>query len=416
MLHHPAELTRSAVDLPGTASEPRISMYAAGIFLLVALYASNAYGYFNTLFPVAKALYLYLATVALAVSAILLRRNEVFRDYPLAFIAWLGIYLCQILITYLYSSQTVEADEQLIAGIRTIAVLFALSVLIHRVDPKVVMMAVVLVTVTSVVLNIYDFLIPTFSKTVGRAAGFYENPNASGKMLAINMTLGCMLLPRKYRLLFCAFASIGILFTFSRSAWLLWAIAVIGLAATGQLFLRSRLSSMVMIGTLGILVIYALLTGVVLDVLYALGLESYLSDNVAARLGGLGSTFQDASTDVRLDMVRHSIAEFREHPWLGAGLGATSEWMTLDRPHNLYLMIAVESGVVGLLVLCGLLWIMWAKSSPAGRVAALLFAVSSLFAHTSLSQAYMLCTIAIIVVTMSSSNGRSQSHLSRNFA
>jgi O-antigen ligase len=64
----------------------------------------------------------------------------------------------------------------------------------------------------------------------------------------------------------------------------------------------------------------------------------------------------------------------------------------------MYLMLAVESGIVGLLVFLLLIGILWLHSNSIGRVAVVLYAVSSFFSHTNLEQPAILCLMAMVAV------------------
>jgi len=212
------------------------------------------------------------------------------------------------------------------------------------------------------------------------------------------MVLGCLAVPKKLRLAFCMFAGVGILVTFSRSSWLLWVIGITGLGLTGQVFFRSKIASIVVLGAVVLLAVYALLVGTLLSLFESLGFDQYLTGGTVSRLGGGGAAFQDASATGRIGAIWHSLSEFQKHPWLGGGLGTTAEWVSMNRPHNLYLMYAVDAGIFGLLLIFALVGILWSQVNSIGRVAVLLYAVSSVFTHNNLEQAHMLCLIAIMIV------------------
>lgn len=371
--------------------------HCVAIFLIV-LYISSAYDhFFTTEFPL-KPLYWHLLAVGLAGITILVRSDEVFARYPTAILVWIGVYLGQVLVGFLYSSQTEVNVEYFIYGLETAALLFAFLVLfLPVINSKVITHTLIVVVLFSVCVNYIEFLYPTLSNPVGRAAGWFENANTAGYVMSISMVLSCLAVPRKFRLAYCIIVGTGVLLTFSRSSWILWAIGMIGLSATGKVFSQARLASVFAIGSLSLLVIYALWSGAVLDLFFATGYDQYLDNNTVARLAGGESISQDASINTRIEMVRKSLTEFQQHPWFGAGLGATSEWLTINRPHNLYLMVAVEAGIFGLLVLLALIGILWTNVDSVGRVAVVMYAVSSLFSHNSLEDARLLCLIAIMI-------------------
>lgn len=370
-----------------------------GVFVVV-IYVSNAYSFVYRPELLLKPLYWHLLIMGFAALTILARSDEVFLKYPRAFLAWIAIYLGQLLISYLYSSQTEVALDHLIYGLETSALLFSFVTLLLTIPTpkKTITNTLLIVVIFSVCINYLDFFVPSFSETAGRAAGFYENPNSAGYVIAISMVLSSVAVPRRYRLAYCMIVGTGVLITFSRSSWILWAIGMIGLSVTGKLFLQARLASLLAIGTVSIFVIYSLWSGGMLEVFYSTGFDKYLDSNTIARLSGSESISQDGSIGARAEMARISLVEFQQNPWFGAGLGATKEWLSTERPHNLYLMVAVEAGIFGLLVLWLLIGILWRNVDSVGRVAVVMYAVSCLFSHNNLEQAHLLCLIAIMIV------------------
>jgi O-antigen ligase len=63
----------------------------------------------------------------------------------------------------------------------------------------------------------------------------------------------------------------------------------------------------------------------------------------------------------RLDFYQAAIEEIPEHPVLGLGVGGWSAFYyghdTKSYPHNLFLLVGVEEGLVGLIALCAFLWV-----------------------------------------------------------
>lgn len=365
---------------------------------LVFLYVSGAYDHFYGIdFPV-KPLYWHLLIVGLAGITILVRSDEVFATYPKVMLIWIGVFLGQLLITFLYSSQTEVSVEHLIFGLETAALLFAFLVLLLPViNSKVITGTLLVVVLFSVYSNYAGVLSSDDATSIRRAAGWYENANSAGYIISISMVLSCLVVPRKFRMAYCIFVGTGVFLTFSRSAWILWAIGMIGLSTTGKLFLQARLASIFVVGSLSILVLYVLWSGAILDMFRASDYDQYLGSNITGRLAGGESITQDESMIARVEMVRKSISEFAQRPWFGSGVGATSEWLTVNRPHNLYLMVAVEAGIFGLLVLFALFGIIWTQVDSVGRVAVVMYAASGLFSHSSLEDARMLCLLAIII-------------------
>jgi len=79
---------------------------------------------------------------------------------------------------------------------------------------------------------------------------------------------------------------------------------------------------------------------------------------------------------IRLEFYRNSLAIIRDHPLTGVGTGGFQQayaekvrgsGMTpTSNPHNQYLLLAVQVGIGGVLIL---LWVLWAQWRGAARLA-----------------------------------------------
>ena len=368
------------------------------------MYLSNIHGYLYEVGDTFKLLHYQIAVIGLGLLALVTRYEWIMPRIPQPIIYWLGAFLILVLISFFRSTQTDAAVEQMIFGFKTAALLFSFVVLVAGEGRTRAMMNLLIgVTLLLVALNIYDFFNPTFSSSSGRAAGFHQNSNATGKVIAITMVLAASSVPARLRIAFCMVAGIGILLTFSRSALLLWTIGMVGLAATGALGVRSRLAYAAGIVVACLAIVAAIYSGLMLTVFETLGLDQYLTRGTLSRLGGAAASLQDASATGRINAIWYSLGEFSKFPWLGAGLGATSEWISLQRPHNLYLMLAVEAGMLGVLVFVSLLLILWRSVNSTGRVVVFMYAVSSFFTHNNLEHPATLCLLALVLALYPSS-------------
>ena len=80
---------------------------------------------------------------------------------------------------------------------------------------------------------------------------------------------------------------------------------------------------------------------------------------------------EDTSTGLRLSFYRNSMQLFSKHPWIGTGTGSfakgyasvakENEWLTRN-PHNEYLNIGVQFGLLGIIVLLALFLSHWQQS------------------------------------------------------
>lgn len=131
-------------------------------------------------------------------------------------------------------------------------------------------------------------------------------------------------------------------------------------------------------------------------------LLAVVSDPFRARLETLVPEFRewrsghvriDASTAIRLELYATSLSIVRDHPLLGAGTGGypkayaeRAPGQASRNPHNEYLMIATQTGLVGLAVMLWLFWVQWrlsarlpAAEAPLARALVLMITIGCLF-------------------------------------
>lgn len=80
---------------------------------------------------------------------------------------------------------------------------------------------------------------------------------------------------------------------------------------------------------------------------------------------------QNTSTGLRLSFYKNSLQLFTQHPWIGTGTGSfakvyasvakDNQWLTRN-PHNEYVNIAVQFGLLGMMVLLALFATHWQQS------------------------------------------------------
>lgn len=364
------------------------------LFLYVVVFCSYAYLAFFIPDPNqigVKPLYWYFLTVGSALGLAAWKPTLALHTAARPLTIWLWIYLCYCIILALYSSQSDVAIQYFIKYGEMAALLGSFLLLItHDNGLRTAQLALVLVVVFGIVMNLIDFVQPTWSDVPGRAAGFYGNPNISGKIMAFSMVASIAVIPRRFRLLYCIVAGIGILLTFSRGSWVLWAVAMIGLASAGYLGFQSRRNSAFVLGGVCAFIVYSLLTGGAVGFFEATGLSSSLNENTMGRLGYGDEEFTDGSTAARTDVVGAYFILFQENPLLGLGFDAPPS------AHNMFLSSAVQGGLVGLAVFIGLLFVLWNSTYGLGKVLVVLYAASSVFTHNNLDQPAMIIILAMV--------------------
>lgn len=268
---------------------------------------------------------------------------------------------------------------------RSIVTVFSLALIFD--DPRArrtAVLAVAACVVLASALNVAEFLsLIRFEANpvpvAGRSSGFYMDANGA----ALAITLGLMLVVGEirpsWRMPLFLVTMIGIATTFSRQGF-------IGLALVFLWTMRRRA-----VGrwstTVGIV-------GAALLLVFAIGFATsneLLNENTAARLrfGGGDSG--------RLELARKAWQMFLASPLAGNGLGATRIWEEDHSTHNMFLTLAAEQGILGLLALPALgAALVWMRRGSAGFV--LLLMVFGFFTHNLLDSRHTLLLIALAAV------------------
>jgi putative inorganic carbon (HCO3(-)) transporter len=188
-----------------------------------------------------------------------------------------------------------------------------------------------------------------------RATGLFVQPNELGAFAAVVVMLSAALLlsvGRRHPLRWFAGVSLvvsagAVMITLSRGAWLGLALGLIVLLVLAPTTRRPILA------TLGVLV------AVTLSILLLApqqSLFSIVADRAASFVDGQRNPYDD-----RPQIWSEALRQWDGHPWFGSGPGgypflasrspSDVMWVAPDHAHNLFLTVAVEQGVLGLLAL-----------------------------------------------------------------
>ncbi|MDZ7290457.1 MAG: O-antigen ligase family protein [candidate division KSB1 bacterium] len=204
-----------------------------------------------------------------------------------------------------------------------------------------------------------------YNERVTRAQGTFEHTNYLGNWLV-------MLVPflqartlderNKFRVPFVLWwfvCATVLILTFSRANWMAF---LLGVAAVVFFEHRYRNPWAGWQRWLGYLLIPAML----LVFVYTFFTTEFqlVSEMVIARIG---ITFADQSYDIRSDLVNGALVVMKGNLWMGVGLGNSKAMILESNPfipkwftatvHNIYLIVATESGVVGaVLFMIIILW------------------------------------------------------------
>ncbi|TCS34318.1 O-antigen ligase-like membrane protein [Paucimonas lemoignei] len=237
--------------------------------------------------------------------------------------------------------------------------------------------------------------IDTSGAVLGRAAAMFINPTTAAEAALLVFIFACAVVSPKYRLFLFVLMAAGILVTFTRSA-------IIAMAFLWVAFVYKRILPR------STILISAIL--LVLGVMSFGAFEAYLGnrqdlggaiENVQARLNFFSSAeLTDDSSLERAAVIRAGWEVFLQNPVFGAGAGATQFWSLRASTHNQLLLMAVEYGLLGIVLWGWLAIILWKGRFFEHRGLQLaiffLYVFMSMFTHLMLDSAsYWLATFAL---------------------
>lgn len=331
---------------------------------------------------------------------------------PLAFWAY-GFGLVSLL-WFLQSTASASALEELQTRMLSIAfIVIMLFIFSTESTQRHARRAVAAAAILGVGVNLYELLHPeSFSSVLGRSAGLYINPNQSGNALVLGMILGLGVVAPRFRLVFMFVIGLGVLTTFSRSAILSWVIAF-GLSCAAELMQSRRIRGLVEVGLAGVIAAIFVLSPGWSAVQARLEDEQVLNDDVLGRVSSISlGQFEDDSAAERVQVASRAWDEFGANPILGSGTGASISPPFEVGPHNLYLGLMVDHGLLGLVVLPALVVACTWRVAPPFRMLAATFGivilVLGLFSHNLLSERYALISYALMASIVMTSRRTSE--------
>jgi len=265
--------------------------------------------------------------------------------------------------------------------------------------------AILLVTLLAVINNVYEFFHPFafYSENseyniIGRSAGFYIDPNIAGQVIVFGLIFSYTIIPNKFKIFFLFLTLVGVVVTFSRSGMLGWLIVVL-------LLFRYKL-----IDKKSSLILFIILLASILllaPLLYDFIIHSFdnHSSNLINRLNFFAqSSKTDGSELERLKIMLAAFDLFADNPLFGAGLGVIRHWQFHVAPHNIYLSLMAQFGLVGLASYLYLLYTLVAKAKGSTKILAKIFLAYLLFmgftSHNILT-AYQTIIVLVLMSNMS---------------
>lgn len=265
-----------------------------------------------------------------------------------------------------------------------------------------------LVVAVSAAINLIEYYLPqllpvtftTFITAPGavpgtvppRVAGLAFNPNGSAMYICLPLPLVAFFAPRLMRYMLYAIALAGTVVTFSRTGMLLWVAAVV---VTEALKLRER-TGLWFTGMISLTVQFLFVAFVLA---YAVSAASVDMDALFPHLNSgtrerLNFTADDNG---RLYVAEQGIDMFLDSPLFGNGVGS-SRVPPDDGPHNMFILLLAELGVVGGIWIAAFLLSIARYGAPFGLLLAIMSFLMAPFTHNYLEDVPLGMLFALYLV------------------
>ena len=305
-------------------------------------------------------LYFYLVPALLTVPMLFAEPGAVLRWLREPLFWWFAVFVLTGLAWLLLAQDILEeSSRQWRLRALSFIVFGACAVLAGASNRKTVAWVIVACMLVACAFNWFDVLRPyrfvpegIEGASEGRGAGLFINPNAAGSFIVMAAIAALPMIPTRLRGLLLVAAVFGVAATFSRGAFVMVFVALAG-AVWLKLVKRGQ-------GMLLVIALPLVVTGVSLSYDFLIDKsESRHIQNVVQRL----NWFQDVGNeDIAVEGRKFGAQQawqiFLDNPVIGKGTGATSLTIQQEGPHNMYLLLMAEQGMVGLLLyvsLCAIL-------------------------------------------------------------
>jgi O-antigen ligase len=382
----------------------------AAAFVMVMFSNLSLYAFKSWAFPLPPSGWLVTFVICIAPLAFARKLSDTVHIHPLW--AWSAFYLLISAAWVFVAQDWALGIEDLLNNVNfVLTVGISLVVFSLRGCHAAAAKAIFVSTCMGVALNIYEFFTPgAFSKTLGRSAGLFGNPNFSGSVLVLGLILAYPLVPIKFRTLFQLFVGAGVLLTLSRGSIACWGVVVIlqhlmernTRASTGSLFVG--------FGFL-IILLQSPLWKSVQNQIWEIGRVNPALTGRLEFLGGDERTLEDS----RVKLASEAWNMFLDRPLLGHGSGSATIDMgphLILGTHNEYLTLLMQYGIMGGILFISLLAVLfYGVPREHRRLAGILvvfLCVDAFFTHNMLKQA----PYAIAIGFMASLPARSSQRFS----
>lgn len=379
------------------------------VFILVFVFCSNGYLALETINPAIKEVYWYLLLFGLSSLMLLLTPMEAISNVPKAVFIWIILFILSTVFAYALSSRGPTVTRELSLLLKAISAFFSMFVLVtNRQTLKAAYAALILVILVGATVNVVEFFSDQieWSSIPGRAAGWYVNANKSGKYLVMSLIFASIVTPKKLLWPLITITAFGVLFTFSRSAWIELFVVIVGISMINNTPAGQKISfldikpaqfiALVIGGTIASLLLISLFSGQAYEMIKDTPLEEYLSKDTIGRMSG---EFTDDSANEREEVLVEALKYGLDAPLHGQGLSFTYEWDQPVAPHNDYAKLFAERGITGPLLYLTLLGILWFTGGRHAKLFVMVLAFTSIATHNTLEQPGIYIFMALALLT-----------------
>ncbi|MGD0961490.1 MAG: O-antigen ligase family protein [Methylomonas sp.] len=369
------------------------------VFLIIFLNYLDLPSYLYIVNPALLPKYFFFAMFAMISPFIFLRTKEFTRYLLTPFSVWAAAEIVIYILDLPHASENVYKYILDYTQYFILDICISFSFNLVRTDSFEYLFPIVASIIAACV--IFDFFnvgvfypVDTELTVHGRASAMFINPTRAGEGVMMACLLAIPVMRISYRLPLLLFAGLAILLTFSRGSILIWMAFFLFLLATRRIPKYSYLVIGVIIFILPVVAI-----------IFKSFLSGHLTgptdiENVLERLSFFQKpSIQDDSGQERLQVLKAGWEIFADNPLFGAGSGSSTFWEHRGGPHNQFILVGSEHGVIGV----GLwIWLMvivargrYYRDNSYQLVASLMLFAFSFFNHNMFGPLYWMLTYAL---------------------
>ncbi len=297
------------------------------VFISVFALGSNGYIFLSDILPAIAEMYWLIALLGFAILFFLLEPGRTISNIPPSAFIWVIAFILSTTLAIQLST----LSETVIYVIKTLtkaitAFVCLLMIMTSRETIKAALYASLLVVIVGSLLNLYEFFNSSvqWSSVAGRSAGWYINANQSGITLVMALVFASLIVPRNLLWPLIVLTTLGVLVTFSRTAWVLLLIAIAGISIQKYVRIDQEFKLLnLKVRDLSALAIAVVIAGSFIPLIFSgqgyklvenTRLESLLTKKTAERISGVVT---DGQKEARKGVLIEAIRAGAEKPIFG---------------------------------------------------------------------------------------------------